>query len=53
MTVLYDQQDEGRYIPFNNLGPQQAHYEVINSMLSERLCSVSNMASLAGRTPRR
>jgi len=34
-AVLYDQRDESRYIPFNNLGPQQAHYEVINSMLSE------------------
>ncbi|APH69946.1 2-oxoglutarate dehydrogenase E1 component [Aquibium oceanicum] len=34
-SVLYDQQDENRYIPLNNLGPQQANYEVINSMLSE------------------
>ena len=34
-SVLYDQKDEERYIPLNNLGPQQAHYEVINSMLSE------------------
>ncbi|RIK86149.1 MAG: 2-oxoglutarate dehydrogenase E1 component [Hyphomicrobiales bacterium] len=34
-SVLYDQRDEGRYIPLNNLGPQQANYEVINSMLSE------------------
>jgi 2-oxoglutarate dehydrogenase E1 component len=34
-SVLYDQRDENRYIPLNNLGPQQAHYEVINSMLSE------------------
>ena len=34
-TVLYDQKDENRYIPLNNLGPQQANYEVINSMLSE------------------
>ncbi|WP_157014518.1 2-oxoglutarate dehydrogenase E1 component [Mesorhizobium xinjiangense] len=34
-TVLYDQKDESRYIPLNNLGPAQAHYEVINSMLSE------------------
>ncbi len=34
-TVLYDQRDENRYIPLNNLGPQQANYEVINSMLSE------------------
>jgi 2-oxoglutarate dehydrogenase E1 component len=34
-SVLYDQRDESRFIPLNNLGPQQAHYEVINSMLSE------------------
>jgi 2-oxoglutarate dehydrogenase E1 component len=34
-SVLYDQKTEDRYIPLNNLGPQQAHYEVINSMLSE------------------
>ena len=34
-SVLYDQSDESRYIPLNNLGPQQAYYEVINSMLSE------------------
>ncbi|WP_173933762.1 2-oxoglutarate dehydrogenase E1 component [Chelativorans sp. Marseille-P2723] len=34
-SVLYDQRDESRYIPLNNLGPQQSFYEVINSMLSE------------------
>ncbi|WP_295814616.1 2-oxoglutarate dehydrogenase E1 component [uncultured Nitratireductor sp.] len=34
-SVLYDQSDESRYIPLNNMGPQQAYYEVINSMLSE------------------
>src|SRR5690606_21246181 len=34
-SVLYDQRDENRYIPLNHLGPQQANYEVINSMLSE------------------
>lgn len=34
-SVLYDQRDERRFIPLNNLGPAQAHYEVINSMLSE------------------
>ncbi|MCY1707029.1 2-oxoglutarate dehydrogenase E1 component [Pannonibacter sp. SL95] len=34
-TVLYDQEDENRYIPLNNLAPDQARYEVINSMLSE------------------
>jgi len=34
-SVLYDQRDEARYIPLNNLSPAQAGYEVINSMLSE------------------
>jgi 2-oxoglutarate dehydrogenase E1 component len=34
-SVLYDQKDENRYIPLNNLSAAQAHYEVINSMLSE------------------
>ena len=34
-SVLYDQRDEGRYIPLNNLGKDAALYEPINSMLSE------------------
>ena len=34
-SVLYDQRDETRYIPLNNLSPAQANFEVINSMLSE------------------
>ncbi|WP_309085085.1 2-oxoglutarate dehydrogenase E1 component [Chelativorans sp.] len=34
-SVLFDQATENRYIPLNHLGPQQANYEVINSMLSE------------------
>ncbi|QPC86030.1 2-oxoglutarate dehydrogenase E1 component [Mesorhizobium sp. NBSH29] len=34
-SVLYDQNDERRYIPLNNLSPAQANYEVVNSMLSE------------------
>ncbi|SHL27364.1 2-oxoglutarate dehydrogenase E1 component [Roseibium suaedae] len=34
-SVLYDQEDEGRFIPLNNLSKDQARYEVINSMLSE------------------
>ncbi|MGN6769874.1 MAG: 2-oxoglutarate dehydrogenase E1 component [Rhizobiaceae bacterium] len=34
-SVLYDQKDETRYIPLNNLSPAQANYEVVNSMLSE------------------
>jgi len=34
-SVLYDQKDETRYIPLNNLSAAQANYEVINSMLSE------------------
>ncbi|HWD14852.1 2-oxoglutarate dehydrogenase E1 component [Pseudochrobactrum sp. sp1633] len=34
-TVLYDQQNQSRYIPLNNLQKGQAIYEAINSMLSE------------------
>jgi 2-oxoglutarate dehydrogenase E1 component len=34
-SVLYDQRDESRYIPLNNLSAAQAPFEVINSMLSE------------------
>ncbi len=34
-SVLYDQNDETRYIPLNNVGAAQANFEVINSMLSE------------------
>jgi 2-oxoglutarate dehydrogenase E1 component len=34
-SVLYDQRDEKRFIPLNNLKEGQARYEVINSMLSE------------------
>jgi len=33
--VLIDQENEDRYIPFNNLGERQARFEIINSMLSE------------------
>lgn len=34
-SVLIDQEDESRYTPFNHLGHEQGHYEVINSLLSE------------------
>ncbi|GGF02088.1 2-oxoglutarate dehydrogenase subunit E1 [Stappia taiwanensis] len=34
-SVLYDQEDETRFIPLNHLREGQARYEVINSMLSE------------------
>ena len=34
-SVLYDQRDENRYIPLNNLRDGQSLYEPINSMLSE------------------
>jgi 2-oxoglutarate dehydrogenase E1 component len=34
-SVLIDQETEDRYTPFNQLGGNQARYEVINSMLSE------------------
>jgi 2-oxoglutarate dehydrogenase E1 component len=33
--VLIDQEDESRYTPFNHIGNDQGHYEVINSLLSE------------------
>jgi 2-oxoglutarate dehydrogenase E1 component len=34
-SVLVDQENEDRYIPFNHIGDKQARFEVINSMLSE------------------
>jgi 2-oxoglutarate dehydrogenase E1 component len=34
-SVLVDQENEDRYVPFNNLREGQARFEVINSMLSE------------------
>ncbi|MGB6798795.1 MAG: 2-oxoglutarate dehydrogenase E1 component, partial [Xanthobacteraceae bacterium] len=34
-SVLIDQENEQRCTPFNELAPNQARYEVINSMLSE------------------
>jgi 2-oxoglutarate dehydrogenase E1 component len=34
-SVLFDQEDESRYTPFNHIGDNQGHYEVINSLLSE------------------
>ncbi|MET0220473.1 MAG: 2-oxoglutarate dehydrogenase E1 component, partial [Tardiphaga sp.] len=34
-SVLFDQEDESRYTPFNHLDGDQGHYEVINSLLSE------------------
>ncbi|UTO28384.1 2-oxoglutarate dehydrogenase E1 component [Bartonella harrusi] len=34
-SVLYDQENEARYIPLNHLREGQALYEVVNSMLSE------------------
>jgi 2-oxoglutarate dehydrogenase E1 component len=34
-SVLFDQNTEKRYTPFNHLGGEQARYEVLNSMLSE------------------
>ena len=34
-SVFVDQQDETRYIPLNQLGPKQAPFEVLDSMLSE------------------
>jgi 2-oxoglutarate dehydrogenase E1 component len=34
-SVLFDQETEARYTPFNHVGDRQARFEVINSMLSE------------------
>ncbi len=34
-AVLIDQETEERYVPLNNIRDEQAHFEVINSMLSE------------------
>ena len=34
-SVLIDQEDESRYTPFNHLGGDHGHFEVINSLLSE------------------
>ncbi len=34
-SVLNDQENESKYTPLNNISNTQAHYEVINSMLSE------------------
>jgi len=34
-SVLIDQENEDRYTPLNNLRDGQAHFDVINSMLSE------------------
>ena len=34
-SVVFDQETEARYTPFNHLNEKQARYEVLNSMLSE------------------
>jgi 2-oxoglutarate dehydrogenase E1 component len=34
-SVLNDQETEARYVPLNHIRDEQAHYEVINSILSE------------------
>jgi 2-oxoglutarate dehydrogenase E1 component len=34
-SVLHDQETDQRYTPFNHIGDGQAHFEVLNSMLSE------------------
>src|SRR5204863_740263 len=34
-SVLVDQENENRYLPYNHLRERQARFEVINSMLSE------------------
>ncbi len=34
-AILYDQETEERYVPLNNLNPEQAPFEVVDSFLSE------------------
>jgi 2-oxoglutarate dehydrogenase E1 component len=51
-SVLYDQRDEKRFIPLNNLKEGQARYEVINSMLSEEAVLRVRIRLLHGRTQR-
>ena len=34
-AILYDQESEERYVPLNNLDPEQAPFEVVDSFLSE------------------
>ncbi len=34
-AILYDQETEERYVPLNNLDPEQAPFEVVDSFLSE------------------
>src|SRR5689334_4948823 len=34
-SVLVDQENEDRYVPFNHLGEKQSRFEVVNSMRSE------------------
>ncbi len=34
-SVLHDQETDAQYTPLNHINPEQARYEVINSMLSE------------------
>jgi 2-oxoglutarate dehydrogenase E1 component len=34
-SVLLDQENETRYVPFNHMSDRQARFEVLNSMLSE------------------
>ena len=48
-SVLVDQDNEDRYIPFNNLGEGQARFEVINSMLSEEAVAGLRIRLLVGR----
>jgi len=44
IAVLIDQQDESRYTPFNHLGDEPGHYEVINRYCPTERCSASSTA---------
>ena len=50
--MLYDQENESRYIPLNHVSPDQQRYEVINSMLSRRSCTRVRVRLLASGTAR-
>jgi 2-oxoglutarate dehydrogenase E1 component len=50
-SVLVDQENEDRYVPFNHLGEKQSRFEVVNSMLSEEaVLGFEYGYSLAGPT---
>ena len=46
-SVLVDIENEQHYVPLENLGPQQARFEVYNSILSEAGCWALSTATAA------